>query len=278
MLESRKVPISGAGLGLRRDFLDEIVKDSEFHIDFMEVVPENWLNFGGQKGRQLRALTERFTFVAHGLSLDLGGIRPLDESYILALKTFFKAHNIQVYTEHLSYCGDSGHLYDLMPIPFTEEAVFYVAQRIARVQELLEMKIGIENISFYAMPSQDMTESEFVKAVLDEVDCGLLLDVNNVYVNAINHHYDALAYIQAMPTERLMYLHMAGHFDEADDLKIDTHGQAVKDEVWSLLAQTYQHHGVVPTLLERDFNIPPLEELMQEVAQIRSYQCSKTGG
>ena len=166
----------------------------------------------------------------------------------------------------------SGHLYDLMPIPFTEEAVHYVAKRIARVQTLLEMKIGIENISFYAMPCQDMSESAFVKAVLEEVDCGLLLDVNNVYVNAINHGYDALAYIQSMPTERLMYLHMAGHFDEADDLKIDTHGQSVKDEVWSLLEQTYQHHGVVPTLLERDFNIPPLDELMQEVEQIRGYQ------
>ncbi len=265
-------PISGAGLGLRRDFLDDIYNDPNFTISFMEVVPENWLNFGGQKGQQLRALTERFTFVAHGLSLDLGGIRPLDEPYILALKKFFKTHNIQTYTEHLSYCGDSGHLYDLMPIPFTEEAVHYVAKRITRVQELLEMKIGIENISFYAMPCQDMTESAFVKAVLEEVDCGLLLDVNNVYVNAINHSYDALAYIQSMPTERLMYLHMAGHFDEADDLKIDTHGQAVKNEVWSLLEQTYQHHGVVPTLLERDFNIPPLDELMQEVEQIRGYQ------
>ena len=265
-------PVSGAGLGLRRDFLDDIYNDPNFTISFMEVVPENWLNFGGQKGQQLRALTERFTFVAHGLSLDLGGIRSLDEPYILALKDFFKTHNIQTYTEHLSYCGDSGHLYDLMPIPFTEEAVHYVAKRIARVQELLEMKIGIENISFYAMPCQDMTESAFVKAVLEEVNCGLLLDVNNVYVNAINHGYDALAYIQSMPTERLMYLHMAGHFDEADDLKIDTHGQAVKNEVWSLLEQTYQYHGVVPTLLERDFNIPPLIELMQEVEQIRGYQ------
>ncbi|MCF6345891.1 MAG: DUF692 domain-containing protein [Thiomicrorhabdus sp.] len=265
-------PVSGAGLGLRRDFLNDILEDSEFSIDFMEVVPENWLNFGGQKGRQLKALTERFTFVAHGLSLDLGGIRPLDETYILALKDFFKTHNIQTYTEHLSYCGDSGHLYDLMPIPFTEEAVYYVAKRIHRVQNLLEMKIGIENISFYAMPCQDMTESSFINAVLKEADCGLLLDVNNTYVNAINHRYDALEYIQSMPTERLMYLHMAGHFDEADDLKIDTHGQDVKQEVWSLLEQTYQHHGVVPTLLERDFNIPPLSELMQEVEQIRGYQ------
>ncbi len=271
----RRDSVNGVGLGLRRDFLEDILQAPHFDIDFMEVVPENWLNFGGQKGQQLKALTERFTFVAHGLSLDLGGIRPLDEDYILALKDFFKVHRIQTYTEHLSYCGDTGHLYDLMPIPFTEEAVYYVAERIRRVQDLLEMKIGIENISFYAMPCQDMSEQDFVNAVLDEADCGLLLDVNNTYVNAINHQYNALDYIQAMPTERLMYLHMAGHFDEAEDLKIDTHGQAVKEEVWSLLQQTYQYHGVTPTLLERDFNIPPLPELMQEVAQIRSYQCAE---
>ncbi len=147
-------PVSGVGLGLRRDFLDDILTSPAFQIDFMEVVPENWLNFGGQKGRQLKELTERFPFVAHGLSLDLGGLRPLDESYIIALKDFFKMHGIQTYTEHLSYCGDSGHLYDLMPIPFTEEAVHYVAGRIRRVQDLLEMKIGIENISFYALPCQ----------------------------------------------------------------------------------------------------------------------------
>lgn len=264
--------VEGVGLGLRRDFFDEVLHSPSLNIDFMEIAPENWLNFGGRQGRQLKMLTERFPFACHGLSLDLGGIRPLDEDYILSLKGFFKEQGIQIYTEHLSYCGDSGHLYDLMPIPFTQEAVRYVADRIQRVQDILEMKIGIENISFYAMPCEDMTEKDFVKAVLEEADCGLLLDVNNTFVNAINHQYDAEDYIKAMPTERLMYLHMAGHFDEADDLKIDTHGQAVKEEVWSLLEKTYQYHGVIPTLLERDFNIPPLSELMQEVDQIRGYQ------
>lgn len=265
--------VNGVGLGLRRDFFDEILKSPEFEIDFMEIAPENWLDFGGRQGRHLRALTERFPFVCHGLSLDLGGIQPLDESYIRALKPFFDEHDIRVYTEHLSYCGDSGHLYDLMPIPFTEEAVFYVAERIKRVQDILERKIGIENVSFYAMPSQEMSEQAFVKAVLEEADCGLLFDVNNTYVNSINHGYDAQGYMQSMPTNRLMYLHMAGHFDEADDLKIDTHGQPVTDAVWSLLDKTYQRHGLVPTLLERDFNIPPLSELMQEVAMIREYQA-----
>ena len=270
-------PVEGVGLGLRRDFFDEVLQSPDFKIDFMEIAPENWLNFGGRQGRQLRALTERFPFVCHGLSLDLGGIRPLDEEYIRALKPFFKMHDVSVYTEHLSYCGDSGHLYDLMPIPFTEEAVHYVAARIRRVQDILEMKIGIENISFYAMPCQDMTEKAFVNAVLEEADCDLLLDVNNTYVNAINHQYDAEDYIRSMPTDRLVYLHMAGHLDEADDLKIDTHGQPIKDQVWKLLETTYQEHGVVPTLLERDFNIPPLAELMSEVDQIRAFQKSAGG-
>ena len=271
-MSTRQFPVEGVGLGLRRDFFDEVLAKPDLPIDFMEIAPENWLNFGGRQGRQLRTLTERLPFLCHGLSLDLGGPHPLDENYIRQLKTFFDLHEIRAYTEHLSYCGDGGHLYDLMPIPFTEEAVQYVAGRIRRVQDILERKIGIENVSFYAMPSTEMTEAEFINAVLQEADCDLSFDVNNTYVNSVNHQYSAEDYLQAMPTERIVYLHMAGHFDEADDLKIDTHGQDVKQEVWQLLEKTYQQHGLIPTLLERDFNIPPMDELLQEVQTIRDYQ------
>lgn len=270
--------IQGVGLGLRRDFQDALLADDIYPIDFLEIAPENWLQFGGHQERILSTLTERYPFVCHGLSLNLGGMEPLDMNFLKALKDFFKQYDIQCYTEHLSYCGDSGHLYDLLPIPFTEEAVFYVADRIKQVQAVLEQPIGIENISFYAMPCQQLTETEFVNAVLAEADCGLLLDVNNIFVNAINHQYDPVAYMKSMPTERLMYLHMAGHFDEADDLKIDTHGEDIKAEVWQLLEQTFRQHGVQPTLLERDFNIPPLSELMREVEQIRRYQQLATTG
>ncbi len=267
--------IRGVGLGLRRTFMDQVLADSDLPIDFMEIAPENWVKMGGGNSKKLRQLTERYPFVCHGLSLDLGGIRPLDFDYLAQLKSFFKQHNIQCYTEHLSYCGDSGHLYDLMPIPFTEEAVLYVADRIYQVQDFLEQPIGIENISFYAMPTDEMSEIAFIKAVLEEADCGYLLDVNNTYVNAINHgQYTPEEFIAQMPTDRIMYLHMAGHFDEADDLKIDTHGESVKEAVWQLLDFTYQTHGLRPTLLERDFNIPPLTELMAEVAQIRQAQAS----
>ena len=268
----RSYPVQGVGLGLRRDFFNEVLDTPDLAVDFMEIAPENWLQFGGKQGRQLRTLTERTPFVCHGLSLDLGGMKPLDMDYLKALKSFFAEHDIRAYTEHLSYCGDSGHLYDLMPIPFTEEAVFYVADRIRQVQDVLEQKIGIENVSFYAMPSNQMNEQEFVTAVLNEADCELLFDVNNTYVNSINHQYDAQKYMQSMPSERMVYLHMAGHFDEAEDLKIDTHGQPVKQQVWDLLEQTYQTHGLIPTLLERDFNIPPMQELLAEIQQIRAYQ------
>lgn len=267
--------ISGVGLGLRRDFFNEILSRPGFEVDFLEIAPENWLRFGGQMGEQLRVLSERYPFVCHGLSLDLGGPHGLDEDYVKELKDFFQYHEVRYFTEHLSYCGDSGHLYDLMPIPFTEEAVYYVAERIRRVQDILEQKIGIENVSFYAMPSSEMTESEFINAVVSEADCGLLFDVNNTYVNSINHRYDADTFMQSMPTDRIMYLHMAGHFDEAEDLKIDTHGQDVKPQVWDLLDRTYEVHGVLPTLLERDFNIPPLDDLMQEINMIRMAQTQQ---
>jgi hypothetical protein len=159
-----------------------------------------------------------------------------------------------------------------MPIPFTEEAVHYVATRIRRVQDILERRIAMENVSYYAAPGKEMEEIEFMNAVLEEADCDLLLDVNNIYVNSINHCYDAETFLKSLPAERIAYFHIAGHYDEADDLKVDTHGAPVIDSVWSLLETAYRHFGVVPTLLERDFNIPPLPELLAEVSHIGNLQ------
>ncbi len=241
-------------------------------VDFMEVAPENWMGVGGKLGRQFRAFTERHPFVCHGLSLSLGGPAPLDEAFLKDLKVFLETHRIRCYSEHLSYCSDGGHLYDLMPIPFTEEAVHHVAERIRRTQALLERRIAIENVSYYAAPARDMEEIDFLRAVLEEADCDLLLDVNNVYVNSVNHGYDPEAFIAAIPAERIAYLHVAGHYREAEDLIIDTHGAEVIDPVWDLLDKTYARFGVIPTLLERDFNIPPLPELLREVEVIRSLQ------
>jgi uncharacterized protein (UPF0276 family) len=241
-------------------------------IDFLEVAPENWIGLGGRYGKSFREAAERFPVMTHGLSLSLGGPSPLDLDFLNRLKGFMKEHNIRAYSEHLSYCTDDGHLYDLMPIPFTEEAVRYVAQRIRQTQDVLEQKIAVENVSFYAAVGAEMSEKEFLLAVLDEADCDLLLDVNNIYVNSVNHKYDAQEFLAAMPAERIMYLHVAGHYNEADDLIVDTHGADVVDPVWKLLQQAYSQFGDVPTLLELDFNIPPMEELLVEVEQIRSYQ------
>lgn len=163
-------------------------------------------------------------------------------------------------------------MYDLMPIPFTEEAVHYVASRVRQVQDILEQPLILENVSYYAAPGQQMSELDFTLAVLQEADCQLLLDVNNIYVNSVNHSYDALAFLRAMPTARIAYYHVAGHYREAADLLIDTHGAAVIDPVWQLLAQAYQIHGVKATLLERDFNIPDLASLCDELNQIRELQ------
>ncbi|MBT3506028.1 MAG: DUF692 domain-containing protein [Piscirickettsiaceae bacterium] len=274
-MDTKSYPVSGAGLGLRRDFMDELAQRDDQPFDFLEVAPENWMEIGGALGKKFAHFTERYPMMCHGLSLSLGSPAPLDEHFIIRVKKFLDKHNVKAYSEHLSYCGDEGHLYDLMPIPFTSEAVSYVAQRIKRVQEIIERPLIIENVSYYAAPGQEMPEVDFVNAILDEADCGLLLDVNNIYVNSINHKYDPETYMKAIPTERIKYLHIAGHYNEADDLKVDTHGSDVIDPVWSLLEKTYQQHGVIPTLLERDFNIPSLATLTSEVDKIRHYQSAQ---
>jgi uncharacterized protein (UPF0276 family) len=268
-------PVSGAGLGFRRSFMDEIAAADIAPVQFLEVAPENWIGMGGALARKLRAMTERYPFVTHGLSLSIGSPSPLDEDLVRRIGAFMKEHQIRCYTEHLSYCSDTGHLYDLLPIPFTEDAVHYVAERIRRVQDILGERIGIENVSYYAAPGREMDEIDFINAVITEADCGLLLDVNNIYVNSINHGYDALEFLKAMPGERVMYCHVAGHYDEAEDLRVDTHGADVIDPVWELLQQAYAHFGVMPTLLERDFNIPPLPELLGEVRQIAALQQAR---
>lgn len=263
----------GAGLGLRRELFEPLAEARAGEIGFLEIAPENWMGRGGKSARTLRSFTERFPFVTHGLSLSIGSPAPLDEDFVRRLKIFLDQHQIADYTEHLTYCSDDGHLYDLMPIPFTEEAVEYVAARVRRVQDILERRIALENASYYAAPTQEMTEIEFIRAVIERADCDLLLDVNNIWVNSINHRYDPIAFLNGLPGERVRYIHIAGHYVEAEDLRVDTHAANVIDPVWTLLDRAYARFGVQPTLLERDFNIPPLAELMHEVEHIRSFQA-----
>jgi hypothetical protein len=269
---SYSAAVSGAGLGLRRTLMKTLENTTPDAIQFMEVAPENWIQVGGRLAKNFRAYTERFPFVCHGLSLSIGSPAPLNTELLLAIKKLMHEHGIRYYSEHLSYCSDQGQLYDLLPIPFTEEAVDYVADRIVRAQDILGQRIAIENSSYYYAPQQEMTESEFINAVIQKADCALLLDVNNIYVNSINHRYDPYEFLASLPGERTAYIHIAGHYEEAEDLRIDTHGAAVIHPVWQLLEKTYEIFGVKPTLLERDFNIPPLPELLAELNEIKIRQ------
>ena len=271
-LQHRRYPVSGAGLGLRHDLMAELQANPPEQVDFMEIAPENWIRVGGARGKALRSLSERYPLVCHGLSLSIGGPAPLDDGFLQDLKAFLNRHEAKAYTEHLSFCGDSGQLYDLMPIPFTEEAVHYVAARIRHVQDVLGRRIGMENVSTYAAPAGELNELEFLNAVVTEADCGFHLDINNIFVNSINHGFDVREYLAGIPAQRIMYAHSAGHYREEDNLRVDTHGEDVLPEVWELLDEAYGHYGVFPTLLERDFNIPPLSELLGEVDRIVELQ------
>ncbi len=271
-MSERHSEFRGAGLGLRRALMGPLSSMESGSVDFMEAAPENWIGVGGRFGRKFRNLAERYPIVLHGLSLDIGGPDPLDKDLVGAVRELMNQIEVPLYSEHLTYCAAQGHLYDLLPIPFTEEAVHYVAARVRQVQDIIGEPIALENASYYAQPHQDMTEAQFVSAVLSESGSDLLLDVNNIYVNSINHGYDPIAFLDSLPLERARYIHVAGHYDEADDLKVDTHGADVIDPVWDILAQAYERTGVLPTLLERDFNLPPLAELLSEVDQVRRLQ------
>jgi len=274
MTASSALAPDAVGLGLRRALLGPLRAATPGGFDFLEVAPENWIGVGGALGDAFAELASRHPIVCHGLSLSLGGPGPLDETFLGKLRRFLDAQRCPIYSEHLSACSDEhGQLYDLMPLPFTDAAVEHVAARIRRTQDLLGRRIAVENISYYTTldPTRAMTEIDFVNAVLDRADCQLLLDVNNIVVNATNHGYDAHELLRALPGERIAYIHVAGHYDEAEDLKIDTHGAAVSDPVWALLAEAYRLFGPRPTLLERDFNLPPLDELLGELDIVRSH-------
>lgn len=270
--------LSGAGLGFRRELIEPLKQSVPSVINFFEVAPENWAGLGGKSAKDLRHFTERYPFVCHGLSLSLGGPAPLDTQLLHKTKAFMKAHGMQLFTEHLSWCSDESHLYDLLPIPCTQEAVMWTAHRIAQAQDILEMRIGIENASTYiAPPGAEMSEAEFVAVVVKEADCLLHLDVNNIYVNSQNFGFDALDYLSTLPLERTCYVHVAGHYVEPDGLLIDTHGAEVIDPVWDLLLAAYERiGGDVPTCLERDFNMPSLNELTAEVIQVARLQAQAT--
>ena len=276
--------IKGVGLGLKRELIPQIQtfyqSQAISNINFVEIAPENWIGAGGKFAADLAWFVERYPIACHGLCLSLGGPDPLNVTLLKQVKQFLSANKIPLYTEHLSYCtdnyhGKTGYLYDLLPIPFTEEAVKYVAARIRQTQDILGQKIAVENASFYAAaPISNLSEIDFLNAVLTEADCWLHLDINNIYVNSVNFSFDAHAFLRQIPKERIVYSHVAGHYQQTPNLLIDTHGTDVIDPVWALLEEAYQLFGTFPTLLERDNNIPPLPVLMREVDKIAQIQAN----
>lgn len=292
--------LQGAGLGYRRDLADDFLNlSSNNAIQFMEVAPENWVKMGGAARYKFDQAAERYPLAVHGLSLSLGGQAPLDRELLKNTKALMTQYNSTFFSEHLSYCECDGHLYDLLPMPFTEEAVKHVAQRIRYVQDFLGLQISLENTSYYLhSPTSTMNEVEFLNAIAQEADCGIHLDVNNIYVNGVNHGLlDPYVFLDQVDVKRVNYIHIAGHDEEhsaaqvVEDLEgesfnkikgayrhlpellIDTHGEAVKSTVWDLLEYAYQRLPVIPpTLLERDFNFPPFAELYAEVEHIAQLQ------
>ena len=292
--------LQGAGLGYRRDLADDFLNlSSNNAIQFMEVAPENWVKMGGAARYKFDQAAERYPLAVHGLSLSLGGQAPLDRELLKNTKALMTQYNSTFFSEHLSYCECEGHLYDLLPMPFTEEAVKHVAQRIRYVQDFLGLQISLENTSYYLhSPTSTMNEVEFLNSIAQEADCGIHLDVNNIYVNGVNHGLlDPYVFLDQVDVKRVNYIHIAGHDEEhsvaqvVEDLEgesfnkikgayrylpellIDTHGEAVKGTVWDLLEYAYQRLPVIPpTLLERDFNFPPFAELYAEVEHIAQLQ------
>lgn len=292
--------LQGAGLGYRRDLADDFLNlSSNNAIQFMEVAPENWVKMGGAARYKFDQAAERYPLAVHGLSLSLGGQAPLDRELLKNTKALMTQYNSTFFSEHLSYCECEGHLYDLLPMPFTEEAVKHVAQRIRYVQDFLGLQISLENTSYYLhSPTSTMNEVEFLNAIAQEADCGIHLDVNNIYVNGVNHGLlDPYVFLDQVDVKRVNYIHIAGHDEEhsaaqvVEDLEgesfnkikgayrhlpellIDTHGEAVKGTVWDLLEYAYQRLPFIPpTLLERDFNFPPFAELYAEVEHIAQLQ------
>jgi uncharacterized protein (UPF0276 family) len=257
------------GIGFRKDFAEELLKSKILKPSFIELAPENWIGMGGYWKKVLDQAAEKYPINCHGLSLSIGSPDELDVDFVKSVKKFIDRYKVKIYSEHLSYSKcDNAHLYDLLPIPFRKDAVKHIVQRIKQVQDILEMPLVLENVSYYTSVAAQMKESEFISAIVSESGCKMLLDVNNVYVNAFNHTYDAKQFIAELPLNKVAYIHMAGHEQVSDTLIIDTHGEAVIDPVFELFEHVAGLIDPVPVLLERDFDIPELEELQGELSRM----------
>jgi len=263
-------PPLGFGLGLRVDHYDAILSQGPA-VDWLEALTENYLVPGGKPLRYLMRIRERYPVVLHGVSLSIGSTHPLDRQYLAQVKALAARVEPEWISDHLCWTGVAGrNLHDLLPLPYTDEALRNVVERVRIVQDILERRILLENVSSYvSFRDSRLTEWEFLEAVAAESDCLILLDVNNIYVSSVNHEFDPHDYLNAVPAERVQQIHLAGHEDHGDYL-IDTHDHPVPDPVWDLYRAAVRRFGNVSTMIERDANIPPLEELCTELAAART--------
>ena len=262
-------PHLGFGLGLRLEHYAEILA-GEPAIDWFEAQTESYLVPGGKPLRNLMRVRERFPVALHGLSMSIGSTAPLDLEYLAQVRALAAHLEPAWISDHLGWTGVAGkNLHSLLPLPYTEEALMHVVSRVRTVQEILHRRVVLENVSSYiAFRDSRMTEWEFLRAVAEEADCLLLLDVNSVYASSVNHGFDAQAFLNGLPVERIQQLHLAGHEDHADYV-IDTHDQPVSDAVWSLYESALKRFGSLTTAIERDANLPPLAVLESELSTAR---------
>jgi len=265
-----KVESLGVGLGLRRENSEDLVKCKPSEIDCLEVAPENYFGTGGKMYRQFCELAEAYPIVFHGISTSVGSLKPLNREYLENVKNFIQPFSPAWFSDHLCYSSVMGaQFHDLLPLPFTEEAIEHVVPRIRQIQEILDLPFAIENISCYVHPGKpEMPEWEFVREVVERADCGLLLDVNNLYVNSVNFGFDVKEYLDRMPMERIMHIHVAGH-KQMDDFLLDTHGEKIIDPVWDILGRVAAQTTLPAVIVERDNNLPPLPEQLAEVRMAR---------
>ncbi len=263
-------PSLGFGLGLRVEHYQTIL-DTRPSIDWFEILSENYLVPGGKPLHYLDRIRADYPVAMHGVSLSIGSSDPLNRDYLKQLKHLADRIEPAWLSDHLCWTGLNGtNLHDLMPLPYTEEAIEHVAARVRQVQDFLGRRILLENVSSYVTYTQsEMSEWEFVRAILERADCLMLLDVNNIYVSSYNHGFDARAYLDAIPVERVQQFHLAGHTNHGNYI-VDTHDHPVIDPVWNLYAHAVRRFGEVSTMIERDDNIPPLDELLAELDQARA--------
>ncbi|WP_426286623.1 DUF692 domain-containing protein [Luteibacter sp. E-22] len=270
----------GRGLGLRREFARRLARGPvRSDIDFLEVVPDNWMGLGGESAEVMEALASRYPMVAHGLSLSIGDTQPLDWAYLNSIKGFLDRYGIQTYSDHMSMSRDSrGYLYELVPVTRTEASLHWMVEKIQTVQEFLSRQLALENVSYYVDDDGEIGEAEFLARLVDASGCALLLDINNVHVNSRNHGWDAAEFLDALPADAVAYYHVAGHLDQGpDDQVLDTHGAPVSIAVMELGARAVARFGRRPVVLERDNHVPSLDDLCRELGTVHQAMLEARG-